>query len=224
MKGSLIPDYFDEILSRIRDIRSSERRMYLRVREIFAMAADYESTDEQTIQFFRVIQNKLHFAATGMTAAELIVSRADHKLPNMGLTSWKSDEVRKTDVMIAKNYLNEKEIAGLNRIVTMWLDYAEDQAQMRRQIFMKDWEQQLDDFLRFNRRRVLSDAGGVSHQSAEKHAQAEYDKFEVRRRDYKESLGEKEYVRQLEEAAKLLPVKVVKNKGKVKNAGKKKNK
>jgi hypothetical protein len=212
VKGSGLPDYFDEMLARIRDIRSSEKRMYLRVREIFSMAADYEPTHAETMKFFSVIQNKLHFAATGMTAAELIASRADHRLPNMGLTSWKSDDVRKTDVTIAKNYLNEKEIAGLNRIVTMWLDFAEDQAEQRRQVFMKDWETRLDEFLRFNRRNVLSDAGQISHQAAEKHAHDEYKKFEVRRRQHKESLGEKEYVKQLEAAAKYLPEKRKKGK------------
>jgi hypothetical protein len=110
VKGSPVPDYFDEMLARIRDIRASERRMYLRVREIFAVAADYEPTDSETAKFFSVIQNKLHFASTGMTAAELIQSRANHQLPNMGLTAWKGDEVRKTDIAIAKNYLKENEI------------------------------------------------------------------------------------------------------------------
>lgn len=218
VKGSGFPDYFDELLARIRDIRSSEKRMYLRVREIFSMAADYEPTHTETMKFFSVIQNKLHFAATGMTAAKLIASRADHKLPNMGLTSWKSDEVRKTDVTIAKNYLNEKEIAGLNRIVTMWLDFAEDQAEQRKQVFMKDWENRLDEFLRFNRRNVLSNTGQISHQAAEKHAHDEYRKFEVLRRQHKESLGEKEYVKQLEAAAKFLPGK--RKKGKTAGEGK----
>jgi len=160
--GLGVPDYFDEMLERIRDIRASEKRMYLRVREIFAMAADYEPSSEQTTLFFRVIQNKLHFAATGMTAAELIQSRANHALPNMGLTSWKTDEVRKTDVTIAKNYLSTKEIDELNRIVVMWLDFAEDQARRRKQVFMKDWEQRLNEFLQFNQRNVLTNAGSIS--------------------------------------------------------------
>ena len=173
VKGSAVPDYFDEMLERIRDIRASERRMYLRVREIFAMAADYEPTWEETTKFFSVIQNKLHFAATGMTAAELIRSRADYQLPNMGLTSWQSQDVRKTDIMTAKNYLKEDEIEGLNRIVTMWLDFAEDQAKRRKQVFMKDWERKLDEFLRFNERRVLPNAGKVSKKAAEDHARSE---------------------------------------------------
>ncbi|MDI9392752.1 MAG: virulence RhuM family protein [Synergistota bacterium] len=207
VKGSPVPDYFDEILARIRDIRSSERRMYLRVREIFAMAADYEPTWSETTRFFSVIQNKLHFAATGLTAAELIQLRADSRLPNMGLTTWKTGEVRKTDVTIAKNYLKEEEIEELNRIVAMWLDYAEDQAKRRKQVFMKDWEMKLDEFLRFNERLVLPNAGKVSKQEAEKHAESEYEEFEKRRREYKESIGEAEYIKQLEAAAKRLPKK-----------------
>jgi hypothetical protein len=204
VKGSPVPDYFDEMLARIRDIRASERRMYLRVREIFAVAADYEPTDSETAKYFSVIQNKLHFASTGMTAAELIQSRANHQLPNMGLTAWKDDEVRKTDITIAKNYLKENEIEELNRIVTMWLDFAEDQAKRRKQVFMKDWGQKLDEFLRFNDRRVLPNAGRVSKQSAEDHAKAEYEKYEIRRCEYKESIGEVETIRQLENAAKML--------------------
>jgi hypothetical protein len=205
VKGSAVPDYFDEMLERIRDIRASERRMYLRVREIFAMAADYEPAWSETTRFFSIIQNKLHFAATNMTAAELIQSRADHLLPNMGLMTWKGSEIRKSDVATAKNYLKEDEIEELNRIVTMWLDFAEDQAKRRKQVFMKDWEQKLNDFLLFNERRVLSGAGKVSKQKAEDHAKAEYEKFEVRRRDYKEALGASDYVKQLEGAIKQLP-------------------
>jgi len=166
------------------------------------MAADYEPSWSETTRFFSIIQNKLHFSATGMTAAELIQSRANHVLPNMGLTSWKVGEVRKTDVTTAKNYLNEEEIDELNRIVVMWLDFAEDQAKHRKQVFMKDWEQKLDEFLRFNDRKVLPNAGKVSKQAAEKYAKAEYEQFEVRRRAYKESVGEAESIKQLEEAAK----------------------
>ncbi|MDJ0817430.1 MAG: RhuM family protein [Desulfobacterales bacterium] len=127
--------------------------------------------------------------------------------PNMGLTSWRGDEVRITDVTIAKNYLKEHEIDELNRTVVMWLDYAEDQARRRKWIFMKDWERKLDDFLRFNERQVLPDAGKVSKQSAEDRARAEYEKFAVRRRQHKEAIGEAETIKQLENAAKLLPEK-----------------
>ena len=200
-----VPDYFDEMLERIRDIRASERRMYLRVKEIFAMAADYEPSSRETTQFFSVIQNKLHFAATGKTAAELIQSRADHFLPNMGLTTWKGEEVRKTDVVVAKNYLGEHEIAELNRIVVMWLDYAEDQARRRKQVFIKDWAQKLDDFLQFNERQVLVNKGQVNKMQADEFAKQEYDLFAVRRREYKEIVGGEENIKALESAAQQLP-------------------
>ena len=202
--GSTVPDYFDEMLERIRDIRASERRMYLRVKEIFAMAGDYDPSWPETTKFFSVIQNKLHYAATGMTAPEMIHNRADHTVLNMGLTNWKSGEVRKTDVTIAKNYLTEHEIDELNRIVVMWLDYAEDQARRRKQVFMKDWERKLDEFLKFNDRKVLPNAGSVSKKNAEVHASDEYDQFVQRRREYKESLGEEESIEALEDAAKLV--------------------
>lgn len=202
--GSAVPDYFDEMLERIRDIRASERRMYLRVKEIFAMAGDYDPSWPETTRFFSVIQNKLHFAATGMTAPELIHSRADHTKSNMGLTSFKAGEVRKTDVTIAKNYLHEDEIRQLNRIVTMWLDYAEDQALRRKQVFMKDWERKLDEFLRFNDRRVLDNAGSVSKKHAENHARDEYERFTQRRREHKEAIGEEASIKALEDAARVV--------------------
>ena len=201
--GSAVPDYFAEMLARVRDIRASERRRYLRVREIFALAADYEPTLAETTKFFSVIQNKLHFAATGMTAAELITSRADHAKPNMGLSTWQKDEVRKTDVVIAKNYLAETEVTELNRIVTMWLDFAEDQATRRKQVFMQDWADKLDDFLRFNDRAVLSNAGRVSKKLAEAKATVEFEKFAEVRRVTKEAKAEKDYLRQLTDAVKL---------------------
>ncbi len=142
VEGSGVPDHFDELLERIRDIRASERRMYLRVREIFALAAYYSSTLTKTTRFFRIIQNKLHFTVTGKTAAELIHERADNARPNMGLT-WKSSGVQKADVTVAKNHLHEPEISELNRVVVMWLDFAEDQARRRKEIFLKDWEEKL---------------------------------------------------------------------------------
>lgn len=202
--GSGVPDYFDEMLERIRDIRASERRMYLRVKEIFAMAGDYDPSWPETTKFFSVIQNKLHFAATGLTAAELIQSRADHTRLNMGLTTWKAGEVRRTDATVAKKYLKEQEIDGLNRIVVMWLDYAEDQARRRKQVFMKDWERKLDEFLAFNERKVLPNAGRVSKKAAEEHARQEYERFAERRREYEEAVGEGESIKALEEAVKLV--------------------
>jgi len=203
--GSSVPDHFADLLARIRDIRASERRMYLRVREIFAMAADYEPSLPETNQFFSIIQNKLHFVVTGHTAAELISQRADHILPNMGLTSWARDEVSKTDVTLAKNYLAGDEISELNRIVTMWLDFAEDQAARRKQVFMRDWQKKLDEFLRFNERDILPDAGKVSKKMADEKAQAEFEQFATQRREAKELQGEAELMKQLEAATKIIP-------------------
>ena len=202
--GSTVPDYFDEMLARVRDIRASERRMYLRVREIFALAADYEPSLPDTTRFFSTIQNKLHFAVTGMTAAEIIDARVNHHSPHAGLTSWAGDEVRKSDVTIAKNYLSADEITELNRIVTMWLDFAEDQASRRKQVFMQDWEQKLDDFLRFNDREVLPHAGRRTKKEADSKAQAEYELFAAQRRAQKEAIGENDQFAQLEAAAKLI--------------------
>ena len=187
--ASAVPDRFGELLDRIRDIRASERRMYLRVREIFAMAADYAPTLPETTRFFRFIQNKLHFAVTGRTAAELIQQRADSRQPNMGLTSWRSGRIQKSDATVAKNYLQETEIGELNRIVSMWLDFAEDQAQRRKEVFLKDWVEKLDAFLTFNEREVLAGAGPISKQQADAHAQSEYERFAVDRRGALEAEG-----------------------------------
>ncbi|TAN07333.1 MAG: hydroxyacid dehydrogenase [Rhodanobacteraceae bacterium] len=203
--GSSLPDHFDELLERIRDIRASERRMYLRVREIFALAGDYTPGTQETTAFFQRIQNKLHFAATGLTAPELIAQRADHAQPNMGLTSWHGEMVRKSDVGVAKNYLHESEIDELNRIVVMWLDFAEDQARRRKQVFLRDWDTRLDEFLRFNEREVLPGKGGVSRARANEQAEAEYAKFAARRRALLEAEGERQQREALEKAAKKLP-------------------
>ncbi|HVA63921.1 MAG TPA: virulence RhuM family protein [Terriglobales bacterium] len=189
--GGAVPDYFDELLERIRDIRASERRMYLRVREIFALAADYQPGEVATTAFFQTIQNKLHFASTGQTAPELIARRADRNRPNMGLTAWHGDAVRKADVTVAKNYLSRAEISELNRIVTMWLDFAEDQARRRKQVFLQDWEAKLDEFLRFNERSVLPGKGRVSKAQADARAEAEYAAFAQRRRALLEAEGER---------------------------------
>lgn len=194
---SVVPDYFDEMLERIRDIRASERRMYLRVKEIYTLAADYSPNNKETSRFFQVIQNKLHFASTGLTAAELIHQRVSADKANAGLTTFKGDEVRKTDVTIAKNYLQEDEIKALNRIVTMWLDYAEDQALQRKQVFLNDWKTKLDQFLQFNSRDVLQGAGHIKKMDADRHAKAEYDKFAEQRRRLKEAEGERISIEQL---------------------------
>ncbi len=199
---SVVPDYFDEMLECIRDIRASERRVYLRVKEIFTMAADYEPSNKETTRFFQTIQNKLHFACTGMTAAELIASRADASQPDMGLTSYKFDEVRKTDVTIAKNYLRENELKELNRIVNMWLDFAEDQALRRKQVFLQDWDTKLDQFLSFNDRDVLQGAGGISKKAADEKAKEIFDIYAQKRRRLKETEGERANIAALKDLLK----------------------
>lgn len=203
--GMGVPDYFDELLERIRDIRASERRVYLRVREIFALAGDYDPSRKECIEFFQTIQNKLHYACTAMTAPELIASRANHARPNMGLTTWKGDDVRKADVTVAKNYLNEHEISELNRIVTMWLDYAEDQARRRQQVFLKDWEIKLNEFLKFNEREVLTDKGRISKATADAHAELQYEQFSANRRAMLEAEAERQLTQSLEDTARSLP-------------------
>lgn len=190
--SSAVPDYFDEMLERIRDIRASERRVYLRVREIFALAADYQPSLKETTQFFQTIQNKLHFACTGHTAAELTHQRADASQLYMGLTNYKGEEVHKCDVTVAKNYLTQDEVNELNRVVNMWLDFAEDQARRRQQVFLRDWQDKLDQFLQFNDREVLQGAGKVSKKMADEKAQAEYSQFAEQQRRLKEAEGEKD--------------------------------
>lgn len=176
-------DYFEEQLARIRDIRSSERRLYQKITDIYAeCSADYSPDSDITKQFFATVQNKLHFAITGKTAAEIIHGRVNSALPNMGLTTWKNaskGRIRETDVVIAKNYLNGKELDRLNRIVTMYLDYAEMQAQRGILMYMKDWVTKLDAFLKFNERQILGDAGKISHEVAEALALQEYEKYRI---------------------------------------------
>lgn len=176
-------DYFDEQLARIRNIRSSERRFYQKITDIYAQcSADYDPNEIITKQFFATVQNKLHFAILGQTAAEIIYQRASSKKTNMGLTTWKNTPkgaIRKTDVSIAKNYLNEKELNLLNRIVTMYLDYAEMQAQKGIVMYMEDWVVKLDAFLRFNEEDILQNSGKVSHEVAVALAEKEYEKYQI---------------------------------------------
>lgn len=174
-------DYFDELLEQIRDIRSSEKRFYRKITDIYALAVDYEPKAEETIEFFKIVQNKLLFAASGQTAAEIIASRNDVSKENMGLTSWKGNKVRKQDVTVSKNYLNKSELDTLNRIVTMYLDYAELQAKNHRQMFMKDWREKLDTFLQFNGQDILTDAGSISKKVADKLAEDNYNSFHQKR-------------------------------------------
>lgn len=200
--NSSVPDHFDELIERIRDIRASERRMYLRVREIFTLASDYDPSWSETTRFFQHIQNKLHYAVTHKTAAELIASRVDATKPNMGITCIDEEQIKSTDVTVAKNYLSEEEIDELNRIVVMWLDYAEDQAKRKQQVFLKDWEEKLDSFLQFNDRDVLGTFGNISKKEADKKAKDEYKKFSATRRKKREAIGAVENIKALESIAK----------------------
>lgn len=177
-------DYFEEQLARIRDIRSSERRFYQKITDIYSQcSADYEANSDVTRKFFATVQNKLHWAISGQTAAEIIVTRVDAEKPNMGLTNWKNAPdgmIRRPDVSIAKNYLSETELDDLNRIVSMYLDYAENQAKKGQVMYMKDWVTKLDAFLQFNEEDVLQHSGHVSHEVAKVLAEGEYDKFHAK--------------------------------------------
>lgn len=176
-------DYFEEQLARIRDIRSSERRFYQKITDIYSQcSANYNLETEITKNFFATVQNKLHWAITGQTAAEIIAARADSSKVNMGLTTWKNapkGEIRKTDIGIAKNYLNQKELDGLNRIVSMYLDYAENQAKKGVVMFMKDWVAKLDVFLQFNDEAILKHQGKISHEVALALAENEFEKYKI---------------------------------------------
>jgi hypothetical protein len=199
-----VADYFDELLARIREIRASERRAYQRIREIFALASDYREGNEETQVFFATMQNKMHHAATGMTAAEIVRKRADATRTNMGLTAWTGGRVLKRDVPTAKNYLDEREIDTLNRIVFMFLDQAEFRAQRRQDIKMQDWTAFLDKFLRDTELPVLDGSGSVSQEDARTWAESQYDALAERRRLQAEQAAEKQYVEDLESAAKTL--------------------
>ncbi|NOT02790.1 MAG: virulence RhuM family protein [Phycisphaerales bacterium] len=202
--GGGLVDYFDELLARIREIRASEARVYQRIREIFALATDYREGEDATQVFFATMQNKMHFAAAGMTAAEIVRRRADAAQPNMGLTTWKGGRVLKRDVATAKNYLDTKEIDTLNRITVMFLDQAEFRAQRRQDIRMNDWTAFLDKFLRDTELPVLADAGSISHDDAEAWAHEQYDAFAERRRLAAEAEAERGYVDDLRKSAKTL--------------------
>jgi hypothetical protein len=189
-------DYFEEQLARIRDIRSSERRFYQKITDIYAQcSADYDPDNEVTQSFFATVQNKLHWAITHQTAAEIIVARADASKTNMGLRVWKNapaGKIRKQDISIAKNYLDEIELDGLNRIVSMYLDYAENQAKREIIMYMKDWVKKLDAFLQFNEAAILKDAGKISHRVAVTLAEKEFEKYRVIQNSNYESDFDKE--------------------------------
>ena len=173
-------NYFDELLARIRDIRSSEKVFYRKVLEIYALSIDYDPRVEMTQEFFKTVQNKMHYSVHGHTAAEIIFERADAGKDFMGLTTWTGALPKKTDAEIAKNYLSQEEITTLNRIVSLYLDFAELQAEEHRPMYMKDWIAILDDFLRISRKEILTHAGKISAQLAKAKADAEYDKFKER--------------------------------------------
>ena len=195
-------DYFDEWLARIRDIRASEKRFYQKVRDIYATAVDYDKTSQQAQTFFKKVQNKMLWAVTGQTAAELIGDRSDPEAPNMGLTSWQGSIVRKGDIGTAKNYLTSEEINELNRIVVMYLDYAEDQARNRRPVTMVEWADKLDAFLSFNEREVLTHAGSLRMNVAQKLAAERFEKFDARRRTAEAIAADKADIAELEEMEK----------------------
>lgn len=181
-------DYFEELTRRIQDIRTSEKRFYRKITDIYALSVDYDPTDEMSINFFKTVQNKMHWAITGKTAAELIAERANGNKPNMGLTNWRGSVPRKEDVIIAKNYLDEIELSALNNLVEQYLIFAEGQAMRRIPMKMKDWIEKLHGFLQLNDRNILKDAGKISHELAKELAEKEYDKFRVKRLEKESSL------------------------------------
>ncbi|MCK9638970.1 MAG: virulence RhuM family protein [Prolixibacteraceae bacterium] len=198
-------DYFEEQLARIRDIRSSERRFYQKITDIYTQcSADYNVETQATKEFFATVQNKLHWAITGQTAAELIAARVDSAKENMGLTTWKNapkGSIRKTDIGIAKNYLNEKELDGLNRIAVMYLDFAESQALKGAVMYMKDWIIKLDAFLQFNEEAVLNHQGKVSHEVALALAESEFEKYRIAQ----DKLMESDFDKSLKKISQLSP-------------------
>jgi len=197
-------NYFDEWLERIRDIRASEKRFYQKIRDIYATAIDYDKNSEQAQIFFKKVQNKMLWAITGKTAAELIKDRSNPEKPDMGLTSWRGSIVRKQDVAIAKNYLKEEEIKDLNEIVTMYLDYAERQARKRQTVTMVQWAEKLDAFLEFNEQEILTHAGKVKAEVAKRIAEERYAKFDAERKQVEAIEADKEDFIQLEEMIKKI--------------------
>lgn len=195
-------NYFDELLARIRDIRSSEKVFWKKVLDIYSTSIDYDANTDTSRQFFKIVQNKMHWAAHGHTAAEMIAMRANANKPLMGLTSHLGKSLKRSDVVVAKNYLNEDELDTLNRIVTFYLEFAELQAKNRRAMYMQEWINKLDDFLRLSEREILSHAGKITHDDAIALANIEFDKFKQRQLeeksaveiDFEKSLQELDYI------------------------------
>ena len=197
-------NYFDEWLERIRGIRASEKRFYQKIRDIYATAIDYDKTSEQAQIFFKKVQNKMLWAVTGKTAAELISGRSDPDKANMGLSSWKGSVVRKQDVSIAKNYLDQEEIQDLNEIVTMYLDYAERQARQRKTVTMTQWAEKLDAFLKFNEQELLTHAGKVKAEVAKFTSETHYEEFDQKRKKKEAIEADNEDIKTLEEFERKL--------------------
>lgn len=193
------PDYFDELLAKIRDIRASEKRFYQKVRDLFALSSDYDATDKATQMFFADTQNKILFAITHKTAAELIVSRADENQPNMALKSWKGAVVRKQDIYIAKNYLTADELDSLNRFVTVFLETAELRAKNRQDITMDFWRENIDRIIEFNDKKLLKHKGGVSHAQMQKMVEAMYEKFDGQRKALEAKQADEQDLKELEQ-------------------------
>ena len=196
------PDYFDELLERIRDIRASEKRFYQKVRDLFALSTDYDPSDKATQMFFAETQNKLLYAVVGKTAAEIIVSRADANQPNMALTTWKGSIVRKQDITIAKNYLNHDEIDTLNRLTVIFLETAELRAKNRKQLTMAFWKENVDRILEMNDQPLLQGAGSVSVAQMETHVRKVFDQFDEKRKQFEAEQADLEDLKALEEQIK----------------------
>ena len=198
------PDYFDELLSRIRDIRASEKRFYQKVRDLFALSSDYDKTDKATQMFFAETQNKLLYSVTHQTAAELIVSRADANKPNMGLTTWKGSVVRKGDIIVAKNYLQKDEIDSLNRLVDIFLTSAEERVKGRRDLTLQYWRNNVDSLLTFQDKDILQNKGSISNTEMEKIVSKVYDIFNTNRKQFEAQSADAEDIKALEELEKTI--------------------
>lgn len=197
-------DYFDELLARIREIRASEKRFYQKVRDLFALSSDYRADDRAAQLFFAETQNKLLFAVTGKTAAELVISRADPNAPNMALTNWNGSRVRKQDVTVAKNYLTADEVDTLNRLVVIFLEQAELRVKDRKELTLDYWRQNVDRLLEFNEKAVLTNAGSVSHKAMERIARERFDAFDASRRFAESQQADAEEIAELEQIEKQL--------------------
>lgn len=198
------PDYFDEFLERIREIRASEKRFYQKIRELFALSSDYDKTDKATQMFFAETQNKLLYAVTNQTAAEIIVTRADANSPNMALTNWKGTKVRKQDIYIAKNYLSNDEIDTLNRLVVIFLETAELRVKERKDITMRFWTENVDKLLAFNNKPLLLSAGSVSKNQMEEKVDEIYNRFNARRKEFEALEADAEDLEELKQLEKKL--------------------